>query len=127
MLDPALFKAIVAIAPVTDLAKLKAQYSGWMSARVANDFIGSGPHISEGSPARNAAKISAPVLMFHGSFDRNVEIGHSQMMANQLRDVGKKPELVIYPKLDHYLEDSAVRTEMLEKSSAFLKTQLQIK
>lgn len=127
VLDPALFKAIVAIAPVTDLAKLKAQYSGWMSARVANDFIGSGPHISEGSPARNAAKISAPVLMFHGSFDRNVEIGHSQMMANQLRDVGKKPELVIYPKLDHYLEDSAVRTEMLEKSSAFLKTQLQIK
>jgi dipeptidyl aminopeptidase/acylaminoacyl peptidase len=49
------------------------------------------------------------------------------MMANQLRDVGKKPELVIYPKLDHYLEDSAVRTEMLEKSSTFLKTQLQIK
>lgn len=127
VLDPALFKAIVAIAPVTDLTKLKEQYRGYMSFRVARDFIGSGPHLAEGSPARNAGKITAPVMLFHGAYDRNVEIGHSQLMADQLRDAGRQPELLVYPKLDHYLEDSAVRTEMLDKSTAFLKTNLQIK
>lgn len=127
VLDPALFKAIVAIAPVTDLGKLKEQYRGYMSFKMARDFIGTGSHIVEGSPARNAAKITAPVLMFHGSFDRNVDIAQSRFMADQLRDAGKLQELVTYNKLDHYLEDSAVRAEMLDKSSSFLKAQLQIK
>lgn len=125
--DPALFKAIVAVAPVTDLAKLKEESRGFTSYRVNRDFIGSGPHIMEGSPARNAAKIAAPVLMFHGDLDMNVGVQQSRFMADQLRDAGKPSELVIYKKLDHYLEDSAVRTEMLEKSSTFLKAKLQIK
>jgi dienelactone hydrolase len=127
VLDPALFKAIVAIAPVTDLDRLKEQYRGYMSFSVARDFIGSGPHIAEGSPTRNAAKISAPVLLFHGSLDRNVEVIQSQLMADRLRDAGKQPELVIYKALDHYLEDGAVRAEMLEKSTTFLKAKMQIK
>lgn len=125
--DPSLFKAIVAVAPVTDLAKLKEESRGYMSYRVDRDFIGSGPHVVEGSPARNAAKITAPVLMFHGDLDLNVGVDQSQFMADQLRDSGKPAELVIYKKLDHYLRDGAVRAGMLEKSSVFLKTKLQIK
>ena len=127
VLDPALFKAIVAVAPVTDLGKLKEEYRGYMNFRVARDFIGSGPHITEGSPARNAAKISAPVLLFHGALDRNVGIFQSQFMADQLRDAGNPAELVVYKNLDHYLDDSAVRAELLQKSSGFLKAKLQIK
>ena len=125
--DPALFKAIVAVAPVTDLAKLKEDDRNYMSYRVTRDFIGSGPHIVEGSPARNAGKIAAPVLMFHGDVDLNVDVSQSKFMADQLRDAGKAPELVIYKKRDHYLEDSAVRSEMLEKSIKFLKAKLQMK
>lgn len=127
VLDPALFKAIVAIAPVTDLNKLKEQYRGYMSFRVARDFIGSGRHLVEGSPARNAASITAPVMLFHGSFDRNVEVGHSQLMADQLRDAGRQPELVVFKGLSHNLDDSAARAEMLDKSASFLKAKLQIK
>lgn len=126
VVDPALFKAIVAIAPVTDLDRLKEEYRGYMSFRVARDFIGSGPHIAEGSPARNAAKIAAPVLLFHGGLDRNVGVYQSQLMADRLRDAGKQPELVIYKNLDHYLEDGTVRAEMLAKSSNFLKNSLKI-
>jgi acetyl esterase/lipase len=126
VLDPALFKAIVAVAPVTDLAKLKEEYRDYSNFKVARDFIGSGPHIAEGSPARNAAKIAAPVLIFHGEIDLNVSVHQAQFMADQLRDAGKPAELVIYKKLDHYLEDSAVRAEMLEKSSGFLKAKLKV-
>lgn len=126
VLDPSLFKAIVAIAPVTDLNKLKEQYRGFTSFRIARDFIGSGPHIAEGSPARNAARISAPVLLFHGGLDRNVDIDQSQLMADQLRDAGKQPELVVYKNLDHYLDDSGARSELLLRSLSFLKAKLQV-
>lgn len=117
VLDPSLFKAIVAVAPVTDLAKLKEQERGYTSYLLNRDFIGSGPHIIEGSPARNAKRISAPVMLFHGDLDRNVDVIQSQFMARQLKEAGASPELFVYKNLDHYLEDGAVRAEMLQKSA----------
>ena len=124
MLDADLFKAIVAIAPVTDLAKLKEESRGYTNYRVVGDFIGTGPHIVDGSPARNADKFKAPVALFHGDLDLNVGIYQSRFMADQLKSSGKFVELTIYPKLDHGLEDSAVRADMLAKSDAFLRKAL---
>ena len=127
VLDPELFKAIIAIAPVTDLAKLKEEWQGWMNYRVQKEFIGTGPHIVEGSPARNANLISAPVLLFHGDLDRNVGIEQSQLMANELRKADKAVELVEFKGLDHGLSDSVARTAMLKKSAAFLENALSAK
>lgn len=124
VLDPELFKAIVAIAPVTDLAKLKEESRGYSNYRVVGDFIGSGPHIVDGSPARNADKFKAPVALFHGDLDMNVGIFQSRFMADQLKGAGKSVDLNIYPKLDHGLEDSAARADMLAKSDAFLRKAL---
>ncbi len=121
VLDPDLFKAIVAIAPVTDLAKLKEESRGYTNYRVVGDFIGTGPHIMDGSPARNASRFKAPVALFHGDLDLNVGIFQSRLMADQLQGAGKPVELTVYPKLDHGLEDSAVRADMLAKSDAFLR------
>ena len=123
-LDADLFKAIVAIAPVTDLAKLKEESRGYTNYRVVGDFIGTGPHIVEGSPARNADKFKAPVALFHGDLDLNVGIFQSRFMADQLKNAGKSVELTVYPKLDHGLEDSAMRADMLAKSDAFLRKAL---
>lgn len=118
---PDLFKAIVATAPVTDLNDLREQYRDTTAQRTARDFIGTGPHISEGSPTNHAREITAPVLLFHGELDHNVRVRASQLMADKLRDAGKPHELVLYPKLDHFLEDSAVRADMLKRSDTFLK------
>ncbi|OYU14367.1 MAG: S9 family peptidase [Alphaproteobacteria bacterium PA4] len=117
---PDLFKAVVAIAPVTDLAKLKEDSRNFTNFIVTSRYIGSGPHISEGSPANNAARIKAPVLMFHGTLDRNVSIAQSRTMLTQLTAAGARPELVVFDKLDHYLEDSQVRADMLRKIDGFL-------
>jgi dipeptidyl aminopeptidase/acylaminoacyl peptidase len=124
VLDADLFKAIVAIAPVTDLAKLKEESRGYTNYRVVGDFIGTGPHIVDGSPARNADKFKAPVALFHGDLDLNVGIFQSRFMADQLKNAGKPVELTVYPKLDHGLEDSAVRADMLARSDAFLRKAL---
>ena len=126
VLDPDLFKAVVAIAPVTDLNLLKEQSRGWSDFALTRDYIGSGAHIRDGSPAQNAAAIKSPVLMFHGDLDLNVDILQSRVMADKLKGAGKSVELVLYPKLDHYLQDSAARTDMLRKSDAFLRGALKL-
>ena len=117
---PDLFKAVVAIAPVTDLSQLKSDARGFYSAAVERERIGNGPHISEGSPARNVEKIKAPVLLFHGDYDQNVDIAQSRLMESKLKGAGKSVVLYEYPKLAHDLHDPRVRAEMLQKSLDFL-------
>ena len=121
VVDASVFKAVIAIAPVTDLADLKEQHRNWSDFLVVSREIGEGPHVREGSPALNAAKIKVPVLLFHGEMDRNVPIRQSKEMADRLAAAGVPHELVTWPDLDHQLEDSAVRAEMLRKSDAFLR------
>lgn len=124
VLDPDLFKAIVAVAPVTDLERLREEGRNWSNFRLTRDFIGAGPHIAEGSPSRHAAQFKAPVLMFHGDLDRNVDVDQGKLMQSRLERAGRKSELVVYPGLDHYLEDSEARTDMLTKAGAFLKASM---
>ncbi len=45
-------------------------------------------------------------------------------MAARLKAVGGKCELVTWPDLDHQLEDSAARAQMLRKSDEFLRKAL---
>lgn len=120
VLAPDLFHAIVAIAPVTDLAQLKDETSRDGGGRINAKFIGSGPHIREGSPAQNASLIKAPVLMFHGALDQNVNIAQSRTMLRALENSGNRVELVEYSDLAHSLEASEARTDMLRKITAFL-------
>jgi dipeptidyl aminopeptidase/acylaminoacyl peptidase len=118
---PDVFKAVVAVAAVTDLAELKEQSRNWSNFRLIRDYIGEGPHVREGSPARNAERIKVPVLLFHGSEDRNVFERQSTLMDSALKRAGVPHELVIYPGLDHQLEDSAARADLLRRSDAFLR------
>lgn len=124
VLDPQLFRAAVAIAPVTDLNLLKEEWRNWTNFAAVRDYVGSGPHVREGSPADNAQAIRVPVLLFHGDLDRNVGIGQSRRMESRLRAAGGRVELVTYPGLDHQLDDSAARADMLRRSDTFLRIAL---
>ena len=126
VLDPDLFKAVVAIAPVTDLALLKEKAKLYTNSELIADFVGSGPHVMEGSPAQNAQVFKAPVIMFQGDNDLNVDIGQPRLMDKELRKAGKSSELVIYKDLEHSLKDGTVRADMLRKSDAFLRKQLKL-
>ncbi|HTD10952.1 MAG TPA: S9 family peptidase [Steroidobacteraceae bacterium] len=121
VVEPGFFKAVVAIAPVTDLPALKEEWRGWTNFELARARIGNGPEIHTGSPAEHADKIKVPVLLFHGGMDRNVNIGQSKRMAAGLTAAGVKNELVTWDDLDHQLDDSTARTQMLRQSDAFLR------
>lgn len=121
VLDPALFKAIVAIAPVTDLETLRSEARNYTNYAVTDAYIGRGPHIREGSPAQNVDSIRAPVLLFHGDRDLNVGVGESRMMASRLRAAGKAVEYVEFERLDHQLADDEVRADMLDRADVFIR------
>lgn len=118
--DPSLYKAVAAIAPVTDLQQLKTDAGAYTSARLVEKFIGSGPHVAEGSPARRAADIRVPVLLVHGDMDANVRYWHSEKMRDALRSAGGEVEFLGYKGYDHHLEDSKVRAEVLTKVALLL-------
>jgi dipeptidyl aminopeptidase/acylaminoacyl peptidase len=126
VLDPDLYKAIVAVAPVTDLETLRQERLNFTDYQIENARIGQGPHVREGSPAQNAARFKAPVLMFHGDIDQNVGIGESRLMRDKLHGAGKSVELVEFPGLDHQLDNTAARTKMLARADAFLRQSLHL-
>jgi len=119
--DPTLFKAVVAIAPVTDLNLLKEEHRRWDDFEYVSEFVGEGPHVREGSPAQNASRFRAPVLLFHGTMDRNVNLEQSQRMESALKSAGATVTLVTFEGLDHQLEDSTARAQMLSRSEQFLR------
>jgi dipeptidyl aminopeptidase/acylaminoacyl peptidase len=126
VMEPGFFKAVVATAPVTDLSALKEESRGWSDFGLEAGLIGSGPEMHAGSPAEHADKIKVPVLLFHGGMDRNVSIAQSKRMAARLSQAGAKSELVTWDDLDHQLDDSTARTQMLRKSDSFLRQALGI-
>lgn len=122
VVEPDLYKAVVAIAPVTDLNMIKEEARRFTNSAMVNRFVGDGPHIRQGSPLQNADRITAPVLMFHGDQDINVGVGQARAMDARLQSLGKQSELIVYPGLEHSLVDSTARTQMLERIGAFLAT-----
>ena len=116
---PDLYKATVAVAPVTDLVALKESARKFTNYGMVAEYIGDGEHVTEGSPNRHAAAFKGPVLLFHGDKDQNVDVDQSQAMDRALAAAGKAHELVIYPGLEHGLEDSVARAQMLQKSAEF--------
>ncbi len=120
VVEPTLFKRVVAVAPLTDMDRWKKERVGWSDYELTVKRVGTGPHIVEGSPAQQAARIQVPVLMFHGDLDRNVSVEQAKFMQERLKNAGKQSELILYEGLDHYLEDGAARSDMLRRSGAFL-------
>jgi dipeptidyl aminopeptidase/acylaminoacyl peptidase len=64
------------------------------------------------------------VMLFHGSLDRNVSIEQSRLMAERLTAAGKKCELITWDGLDHQLDDSSARSQLLRRSDEFLRQSL---
>lgn len=116
---PDLYKAVVAIAPVTDLALLKTQAEGFTNWKLVAQQVGSGPNLDAGSPVRHADAIKAPVLLVHGDMDGTVDILQSQRMLSALQSRGKKAELLSFAGLNHQLDDSNARTQMLTRIGDF--------
>ncbi|MBD59317.1 MAG: S9 family peptidase [Citromicrobium sp.] len=124
VLDPDLYKAVVAIAPVTDLDMVVEEARDYTNFQIVRRFVGEGPHVREGSPVHFAERFKAPVLLFHGTEDINVGSAQSERMEDRLEDAGRSVRYVEYDGFDHYLDDGRVRGNMLLEIDQFLAQHL---
>ena len=76
------------------------------------------------SPARQAFKLKAPVLIFHGKEDTNVPYEQFEFMRKALKREGIPFEAVVMKTNDHFLRTSEARKEVLGKSGEFLAKHL---
>ena len=119
-LDPNLFKAVVAVAPPTDLRLARESNRMGRSAQLVDQMFGTVANAVEGSPIQHADVFKAPVLIFHGDQDLYVPLDHSKRMDAALRSAGKQSQLVIYPGVDNGLVDAGVRADLLTQADNFI-------
>ena len=123
-----IYRCAVAVAGVSDLPK----FVTWVNLRQGGDSrsrkfwtelmgASSGPGAAEISPARQADKVSAPVLLIHGADDTVVPIEQSRMMERALKSAGKPAQLVTLPSEDHWLSNEATRIAMLNAAVGFVQ------
>lgn len=124
VIDPDLFKAVVAVAPVADIDRLRQDARPYTSSTLIDRFVGNIPDEQLASPARNAVRFKAPVLLAHGTDDQAVDIGQSRLMESRLKDAGKSVTLLEFEKLGHSLDDGQARAKLLADIARFLQASL---
>ncbi len=73
------------------------------------------------SPALNAERADAPILLIHGKDDTVVDIEQSRKMEVALKRAGKPVEFLVMDGEDHWLSRQDTRTKMLKAAVAFVQ------
>jgi dipeptidyl aminopeptidase/acylaminoacyl peptidase len=78
-----------------------------------------GPYV-ERSPVSFAARISTPLLMFHGDIDPVVPVEQSQMMSARIRAAGGNVELIVYAGEGHGFRQPENQLDEYRRTEAFI-------
>jgi dipeptidyl aminopeptidase/acylaminoacyl peptidase len=130
-LDPGVYRCAVAVAGVSDLKRFLAWErtqtgaANSLGVRFWRRFMGSDQGgdatLAAISPAQQAARFYAPILLIHGKDDLVVPYEQSELLARALQRAGKPVELVTLQGEDHWLTRGATRLQMLQATVAFLE------
>jgi dipeptidyl aminopeptidase/acylaminoacyl peptidase len=128
---PDLYSCAVSVNGISDLPQLisyAAGHSGVESNTAAywRDHIGSplDPLVIAKSPVRSAMDVGAPVLLMHATDDTVVPYAQSESMARAMKKFNKPVTLVKLTGEDHWLSQSATRTQVLKEIDKFLAANL---
>ncbi len=129
-LDPGVYKCAVSVSGVSDL-RLMVQWEAGQGGRDSpvvrywNRFMGAerlgDRNLDTVSPAAQAERADAPILLLHGRDDTVVPFEQSRVFAEALQRAGKPHELVELPNEDHWLSRAATRQWMLAETVRFLE------
>lgn len=129
---PELYRCAISFAGVSNLPDLILTQSDFVGGREAIEtmigrFWGDREQLRATSPALQAARIRAPVLLVHGTVDRSVPVEQSQQMADALRSAGKTVRYVELDGGDHHLSRQAHRLVFFREMEAFLDQHLALR
>lgn len=121
---PDLYRCAISIAGIGDLIDLLVDSEDYSSQGYWRREIGSRwedrERLLQVSPRRQVDRITAPILLIHGTADRSVPESQSRAMARALSSAGKDHELLILKDADHYLSRGVDRIETLKAIERFL-------
>jgi dipeptidyl aminopeptidase/acylaminoacyl peptidase len=125
---PELFAAGASLAGVTDLPTMLADDDWYMFDDWNTPTVGSRwsdrSQLEASSPARNADRIRAPVLIAHGTKDPIVHVKHAEKMGEALGDRGERAEVLIYPEEVHGFLHEADEIDFHDRLVAFFERHL---
>ena len=105
--EPSIFRAGVAVAPVTDQAGYDTAYTERYLGKPQDDPAA----YERSSVLPSAGALDGSVLLIHGAIDENVHLRHSIRLVAALQALGRQIELVILPNDRHRVRSaSGLRT-----------------
>src|SRR5271170_901723 len=133
-LEPDVYRCAVSVAGISDLSRFLGHISKLATGtansnstlRYWEQFMGvKGPGdsaLDAISPIKHVDAIRAPILLIHGRDDDVVPYEQTAEMAAALKNAHKTYQQVDLKAEDHWLSRSATRTQMLQATIAFLRT-----
>lgn len=115
-----IFKAGVAIAPVTDWRFYDTVYTERFMRTPQQNNQG----YENASPMAIAGQLEGNLLMIHGTADDNVHIQNSMEYARALIDAGKHFDMFFFPDKDHSIRGENARKYLFEKVIDYFKQNL---
>jgi len=121
---PDLFRCAVGYAGVYDLSQLarteEARADKRMTHAIQREIGDDKDELQRFSPAMQAARIKAPVLLVHGGKDKRAPLAQAEAMRAALVREGRPPEWFVAPNEGHGFYDTANRAEFYRRLEAFL-------
>ncbi|MGH7162772.1 MAG: prolyl oligopeptidase family serine peptidase, partial [Planctomycetota bacterium] len=117
---PELFRAGVAVAPVTDWRDYDTAYT--------ERYLGSPADAPEAyrlsSPLSRAGTLARPLLLVHGMLDDNVHFRGAAAFLDAAQRAGRAVELDLYPRGAHGIGGAAERELLFRRMERFFETHL---
>ncbi len=120
---PEVFRAGVAVAPVTDWQQYDTAYTERYMGTPAENPDG----YRAGSPVEYAARLERPLLLVHGTGDDNVHFGNTTEFVDRLIQAGRYARwvrLLALPGRGHPISDRAAQLELYRAMLAFFEREL---
>lgn len=115
-----IFKAGVAIAPVTDWRFYDTVYGERYMRTPQENADG----YDFGSPIKLAQQLQGNLLLIHGSADDNVHFQNTMVYTEALIKAGKQFDLFVFPDKDHSIRGAANRSYIYNKVIDHLKNKM---
>lgn len=114
--DENIFKAGIAVAPVTDFRFYDNIYTERFMRKPVENPVG----YFNGSPINFADKLTGKLLLIHGSVDDNVHLQNTLQFAEKLVNAKKQFDMQIYNNKEHSILGKTTRYHLFKKMSEFI-------
>ena len=133
VIEPDMFKCALSVngvSDIRDILKFEIARTGNNSGaikfwrKIIGDRNADKERLIKQSPAENASKIKAEIVLVHGTDDMTVPVQQSEVMAKALKRIGQSDKIILLENDDHNLSLPISRKKLLEASDALFEKHL---